>query len=837
MSDAMFSIFNMFNRFTLLRFFSHRPLILSLYQRVWGLFLTAGLWTIFFPVFSSANLSAAEPGRFSEIVLTFKTARQIHITEDQEELALILEFRNTSQEELQSLYRYDDSVIRRILIREQGSEGTEVHIYLKDKNLKAVTDLLDEPFRLSISIFDKHYSQLSDPMTGLPEVLSRTENSAGQPAQRSDRDATPHQIENIDNNKKIWFQYAAFDKQADRSGPVKSHQPAKHKLLQPTLGQTADQKKLSEFLQNIPDGRGSAWSTYPYYIYPTQTAPYEGRKRLVRSADGDGGRKADRMQGNTDNTEKSFDLVEYAYKMYSFGNENKALAAYQQALHLNPIIFEQDVLHLWAFAESHLGQGNLSLADGYFEALINKFPESPLSKMAYLRRLDIQSVRMLRSKKPEDLASLTLPLQKMDTLGLGELSAQKAIRIAYWLPPIPENYRTILPLTSKENAESLKSSFPQAESRKTAFLSTAIIIKNFLHPDTPWSESGAALTTNWLEKYTSTPDNPFYKTLEDEFYSKLSEAIISNSEKSNFLSTVQIWNSLPEKIRDIQKNPAVSWSVGEAFRNLHQDEVSLPFYKTASAALQKGPDKFRASFWLAVLSGRVLINNDQHLNEKSTVGFKKQSEQADVQSLRIWSSLTDDEKNHLRATYQDHFQATLDDEFNLKTPAIILLETWENALGSSDKAKSPESDAGSSAIAYLPEAKLVRLLQKLIEKFRKASLTDERRRAVRLLKQLKPEKFKDDNGALEIWNNELSDLADEYRESGEYLKAGRLFAFTAENSYDWSNRAESLYKGGLLLYRAGKREEAITALTKASQDGNNLFYANLAKERLTQLLP
>ena len=54
-------------------------------------------------------------------------------------------------------------------------------------------------------------------------------------------------------------------------------------------------------------------------------------------------------------------------------------------------------------------------------------------------------------------------------------------------------------------------------------------------------------------------------------------------------------------------------------------------------------------------------------------------------------------------------------------------------------------------------------------------------------------------------------------------------------SEDWEGRAEALYKGGLLLYKAGRREEALEALNNASNDGNNLFYSNLARERLSQI--
>ena len=67
------------------------------------------------------------------------------------------------------------------------------------------------------------------------------------------------------------------------------------------------------------------------------------------------------------------------------------------------------------------------------------------------------------------------------------------------------------------------------------------------------------------------------------------------------------------------------------------------------------------------------------------------------------------------------------------------------------------------------------------------------------------------------------------------MEAGRAYALTGSESSNWEGRAEALYKGGLLLYRAGRREEALKAFRQASEDGNNLLYAELAKKRLDQL--
>ena len=114
-------------------------------------------------------------------------------------------------------------------------------------------------------------------------------------------------------------------------------------------------------------------------------------------------------------------------------------------------------------------------------------------------------------------------------------------------------------------------------------------------------------------------------------------------------------------------------------------------------------------------------------------------------------------------------------------------------------------------------------------------MSKEKRKSLALLKHMKPSQFADDKAAKTLWANELIRLAEEHRKASEYLEAGRLFSLVGSEAQNFEGRAEALYKGGLLLYRAGRREEAIESFRKSSEDGNNLFYANLAKERLSQL--
>jgi tetratricopeptide (TPR) repeat protein len=139
--------------------------------------------------------------------------------------------------------------------------------------------------------------------------------------------------------------------------------------------------------------------------------------------------------------------------------------------------------------------------------------------------------------------------------------------------------------------------------------------------------------------------------------------------------------------------------------------------------------------------------------------------------------------------------------------------------------------------SFSPSGSAVLLLTDLARRFAEMGMTKERRAAVTLLKHLKPAEFDGDRAAKDVWASELLKLAEDYRKANDYLEAGRLYSLVGKEAENFEGRAEALYKGGLLLFRSGRREEALAAFRDAAADGNNLFYSNLAKERLSQLEP
>ena len=178
--------------------------------------------------------------------------------------------------------------------------------------------------------------------------------------------------------------------------------------------------------------------------------------------------------------------------------------------------------------------------------------------------------------------------------------------------------------------------------------------------------------------------------------------------------------------------------------------------------------------------------------------------------------------------------------FEIDNPAaddFEILEQYKTAL----QKNSPKMNATSGTAAtdwlgnFSPSGATVRLLDDLGRKFAELGMTSERRQSMELMKFLKPSQFEQDKEAAKIWDSELLSLAEEHRKADEFLQAGELFTLVGDSTLQSEKRAESLYKGGLLLFRAGKKQDAISALEKAKNDTTNLFYSKLATERLDQI--
>ena len=762
-------------------------------------------------------------GTYAQMVVPFRDERPMSYEYRADEHALVLAFQKTTPADLTPLERYDERMVRRVVITDLGPQGTEVKLILRDRNVRALVSRFSDPYRVAIDLFDASYAESRDAATNLPGAdLAPVAGAA--PYSPSSPAATSGDLK--------WVREPDANTQPSPPSDQLSSVPAgRRRLLQPLPSLFTSVSELDQAMKGAIDGPGKAWRSYPPYIYRLQTAAYE------RSS----GREADKLAAPAKALTSAEAMAEYGGKLFNFGHDAKALIAYQQVLQKDARLFDKDALHLWKFAEVHFGQGNLALAHGYFDAIAEKYPESPLAAFAKLRALDVESVRHLQLGKANEWPTLLPKLAAIPVRQTGELAALIAIRQAYWAAPAVGKAATyskdVLPPLPEGGALRLQSAYPQTESSRTAFLAASLILWDRLRPSVPYERADATFADAYFKRFVGSATEPFRDQIESALTTKVHQTLRNKAVAGKLLEVIGDFEALPPSLKAVRAAPETAWALGESYRKLSQTANAIDFYAAAAKTDDEGPSRFKAQFWLAVTAGEEAENLKARgdSNERSQ-RLAAQSRSADRAAQVSWDRLKDSEKNGLSIAYFDAFAKTVTAPSRLATGPRILLTNWSKALSSKTTTQAA-GDGTDWLKAYSPSGSTVILLSDLGKRFGELGLAKERRQAVGLMKFLKPKDLGDDQGAKEIWARELINLAEDYRRANQYLDAGRLFSLVGQGAENFEGRAEALYKGGLLLYRAGRREEALEAFKKAGEDGNNLFYANLAKERLSQLTP
>ncbi|MBI2603795.1 MAG: hypothetical protein HYW48_12150 [Deltaproteobacteria bacterium] len=724
------------------------------------------------------GMASAAPSLYHEIVLPLNKNAVSSIVTDEDKHSVIIHLENVNEADLEALSFYDERLVESISIKNEGERKYNITIQLRKKARASVAQLA-EPKRMVFSFFDHDYMQARDPVTQLP-LSGLGDESTIEAAQ------VPHE---------------------------EAQEGESLQLLQPELERVVEPHELDLLISGTPRGRGRQWARYPPYIYPFTIGPYQGR-----------------MTGSHGQAQSPvFPLIEQAIKLYGYGDERQALALFQHVLFKDPTLFNQDPLYAWAYAECHFGDGNLTLSDSYYSTLHGTFPSSPFARLSLIRRVDVAALTLISADKYAELPKLIKNIAALP-ISNQEVFAQGMIRQAFWSRAQPQDQRT-LPVVSETLASDLEKTVEHVESKRTGFLAQAIVLKHLLQQVSPWTEHSISLTNSFFSNYANVPDRTFLVELNKDLEAKLAALLQKKSEDGFFIEVVSTFESLPKAAEAIAQIPSVAWAVGEAYRNLQKYADALPLYKTVAEKETAEQKRFYALFWSSFLAAETAqVERLANRAERAEL-LEKDALAADKRLFDSWESLEDSEKSLIKTTYRQHFEEAVKKTNKMQSAPLILLSSLKEELGR-------EKKQGEAPAAASKEGKgnaQVRLIHLLGERFAALGQGSSRREALSLLRKLTPKDFPEDGEAHQLWTANLIALADDYRRENQFLDAGRIYTYTAENAEDWDRRAEVFYKGGLLLFRAGRRDASIEALTAASQDGNNFFYANLAKERLTTL--
>ncbi|MBC7658789.1 MAG: tetratricopeptide repeat protein [Chitinophagaceae bacterium] len=762
---------------------------------------------------------AAGP-RYSQTVISFPEERPFEYSYEPKDRALVLEFQKTHPSELETLYEYDDSIIRRVLVKDLGGIGSEVKLILRDDKIKVMVNTYKEPFRITIDFFDADYRQAVDPATGLPVVS--VPNSGAQFASDSSEPALS--TGSIAVTIPSQGTTTSGPSNVSSSAPKAPSNGIRRLLIPQNEHSIKTAQDLMASVSSLPEGVGNAWKTFPPYVYRLQTADLNTGKNY----------DAWIKQNSTQAMSSHEAMAQYAGQLYDFGHESRALMVYQKILSEQPAIFDKHADALWKLAEIQLGQGNFSLAQGYYEAVQSKHPGSPLASLAALRKLDLKAIKASQKQKPGEIALLKDELKAIVPTPAN--SAHIAVRRAYWgvdktqLAAMIPDY-TNPPLVDAETASNLEDARKASDSPRTSFLIDTMLLAQKIE-NNAWNPETAKFAGAYFERYHGKATEPYRGQMLSKSEASLLKTIDKSLGNQQYTEITQIIETLPKSLDELKNRSNVSWAAAEAYRRLQQPVSSVPYYERALASAQLKPNQFRAAFWLEqslITSLGMAAVKGQDKKQNLTAKLKS----ADQKVWDVWKNLKDDEKRKSFTEVQAELEDNVRNSIRVKSSPQILLEILGQDLATN--VGIPDKAVNGSTVGSQPTVKMIYLLSDLGKRFKEQGQTAEAKKSRQLLRKLDIKTVQANKEALTIWTDELTKLAEEYREGNDYLEAGRIYALTGSSNNQWEGRAEALYKGGLLLFRSGRKDEALAAFKDAASDGSNQLYAELAKKRLEQL--
>lgn len=725
--------------------------------------------------------SAQSKGRFGELIIPLYSKRPLHYEAKDDRSLVIMTFKQTKVEELEPLNLYDERLIKRLIIKDFGKDVVKVFIYLKDKDLRALIQEFEQPYRVSLSIYDKNYMQERDPKTSLPlpNLGYSHDDSAGSTS-------PVHGLAQTDDAVPIFTK----------------------KLMQSSRVDVQNQD-WTAVLAETPEGRGKSWKDFPVFIYPLPLAA----QHLQDS-------KTSKLRANNEHAS----LSEQALNYFILGDENRALVLYQKVLFTDPTIFDRDPKHLWALAEINFGRENLQLADGYYDGVIQKFPETSLAKFAHLRRLDITLLKSIAEKLTTNLPILLEKLSRLKTHPIQELRAQILIREIF-LNSVNLQAKEVLPGPTEAEKNDLQATLPKLESKRTAFLAESLILKSALVSQALLKPDFAKQIDVYLRKFEPSSSEPFYQDLKFSFEEKATKDILLAFKEGKYQEAVTFYEMLtPLLKKSISENADTALALAQSYQRLDRKEKSLAFFRQAATIHPDKNQQFKAQFLGLTIASELAKKSKRD-------DLKKISREFDGMIESSWATMSETEKATIRKDYRKDLESLAAYSSSLKSYTSILFE-----ILSAEVSQNTASEASVASDAKAVDlGNTVKIIHNLSQRYRELGLKTQRRDTVALLKSMTPKSFESDTVAKTLWVNDLVNLAEEFRKEEEFSQSGRIYSYAGEHALDWEKRAEALYKGGILLLRAGRREEAVKAFNLASQDPNNMFYARIAKERLDQL--
>lgn len=763
----------------------------------------------------------AVAANFSQIVVPFTQAKVFSHHLNQDSNTLTLKIKNTTTEELEPIYNYDPTLVNRLLIRESAGSTVSIDFVLAHNRIRTAVYSFQEPYRIVIDLFVDGYEESNDPLTGLPN--SEDKVSSDKPSTASNT------MYNYKLSKQAGNELSRVNKNdvhdEFKKLAVSTYAPEnKRRLLQPSSNTFSTKSDLLNSIDKIPSGIGGQWQRYPIYMHRLATHTLKTGKNYQ-----------DWIEKNSDRVLSSAEsLADYASQMFEFGHELKALMIYQKVLYQSPLVFDRDAKHIWNLGEVHFGQGNLVLAKGYYESLVDKHPDSPLAQYAKIRILDCSYIAETDKGSYGKIRELYDRLALISSASDKEIGAQVAIRKSYWSQPgryhknIKPNQDTIPALGARDYA-AVSHSIGTSQNPRSNFILYSLKT-NYDLTNQSWNEDLAADTKTYLTRFKSKEANNYRQIVLQNARTSIQKKLASLRDQSEYPAVIRTIENLPKELNIVDASYELTKLAAESYRKQGNTKESLAYYEKVLRLVPDANAQFETLISLIDVGTEALSVAESENKHALIKRIRRQKNKNNKNLNTVWQEIDDARKFELASKHYESLANSVFKRSLNSTYADIFLWSLKKSL-------DPNSASSTSAAfksKFIENERSVQAIKNLALVFERIGDKRKSQEATNLLRFVDPNAFSRPQDR-KLWAEELAALAEDYRLQNKYLDAGRIYALTGEKSTDWENRAEALYKGGLLLYRSGRREEALSAFEQAASDSNNLLYAELARKRLEQL--
>lgn len=756
------------------------------------------LWAAFC---AAASVYGSGAPRFGQVQIELRSPRKFSHRTDPAENRIDLAIKDTLIEELGSLDYYDDRIIKRVVVKQVPGNVALVRVFMREKASRTLVTHQLEPFRITIDVYSPEYRSAEHQFQAQSESSQELELPFSESLAEADGSSAPSPGPHPGGTPAAAEGHHVPVPQADAS-----RGQGQHEIRQPGAGVPSPE---SEGTFHWP-----ALAQFPRYVYEVNFKNMESlQKDLIDP---------------TSRRASAIDLVDRAARACSEGEKQKCKGFFDQAIRLDSNIFVENKGVLWNYAELNLMAGELEIANGYYQILRGSFPASAEAQFAKIRQMDVRAINA--QSHPERLTQLG---DELPTLNLEsdseELKAWFLLRQVYWHDS--PRAGDAVPLLS-EHSFRLAEKIRQPDLQKpTAFLLGSLMVNYAASAGSPWEKDFGRLANDYFSRYKDTGDR-LVDALKEMLKQKLAAHIIALAAAKDDGAVISVLESLPGPLQSIKKTAPVAWILAHAHLRFAQAEAAIGFFKDVVAHDADPDHQFLAHLQVSYLAAKGM--------KTGSLPRKTQARNAsshDAAAEEAWARLDTGKKSEMVMAAGMIPQDSLKHGLDLKTPNLMLLFQYE-AMGAqagspTDPGAAPPGEGQEAAAGAVDQGARIRGMNLLAASFARQGRGRSRQRVLELMAKESTEGA--DATARQIWVDDMRTLSEDYRKANEYFKAGQTLKMAADRSVDWDKKPESLYKSGLLLLRAGRRAEAVSAFNAACSDESDMYYKTLSCERLAQL--